>query len=73
MTADRTSNEVLLRLTVTEAALVALALDSYGDAIDARCTPLARVLYPSRTAHGVVSSDELDAVAQGNPMIVEEV
>lgn len=73
MITDRSNGEVVLRLTVEEACLVALALDGYGDAIDARCTPLAAVLYPSPTRHGVVTSDELDAVAQAAPEPGEEV
>ena len=72
MIADRSNNTVILRLTVEEACLVALALDGCGGAIDERCTPLARVLYPSRTAHGVVTSDELDAVAQSAPSLDAE-
>ena len=67
MIADRSHDEIIIRCTPHEACLIALALDGYGDAIDERCTPLAAVLYPSPTAHGVVTSDELDAVAQSAP------
>lgn len=70
MIADRTSHEILLRLTPAEAALVALALDGYGDAIDSRATALAAVLLPAVGRHGIVTVDELDAVAQSNPMEV---
>jgi hypothetical protein len=72
MFADRTATEILLRLTPAEAALVALALDGYGDAIDERATALADVLYPAshqigRPRKGVLTVDEIDAVAQSNP------
>ena len=64
MITDRTSTEVILRLTVHEACLIAHALGSYGDAIDARCLPLAEAMGPLR---GVLSVDELDACAQSAP------
>ena len=70
MITDRSNGTIILRLTGAEACLVALALDGYGDVIDTRCMPLARVLYPSPTKRGVVTSDELDAVAQSNPQEV---
>jgi len=73
MFADRSHDEIILRCTIEEAALIALALDGYGGAIDERCTPLAAVLYPSSTKHGIVTSDELDAVAQSAPEPGEEV
>jgi len=73
MFADRTQYEIVIRLTPAEAALVAIALDSYGDAIDERATPLAAVLLPAVGRHGIVTVDELDAVAQSAPELGEEV
>lgn len=65
MTTDRTSTEILIRCTPAEACLIAQALASYGDAIDSRCAPLALAILPTRDRLGVVTVDELDAVAQG--------
>lgn len=76
MITDRSNGEILIRCTPHEACLIALALDGYGDAIDARCTPLAAALCPSPTRPGIVTVDELDACAQSAPepgMPVEEV